>query len=161
MSPLRYTKVFGEPRSVVIMPEKLKGGFACLCCARPLSKWEFCFINRQAIGFIRSLLYAVTVNFWLVFTYYFKLLFASLTKSEKVLLGEANTFTLLDLQQMQKKYIIHTFMKKHSFKNIKIRRCWMNTFNIDWIKRVAKLNTLKDRNDGINHIQNLAIDIFD
>ena len=39
------------------MPEKLKGGVACLCCARPLSKWQFCFINRQAIGFIRSLLY--------------------------------------------------------------------------------------------------------
>ena len=60
LSPLRYTKViylFGKPRSVVIMPEKLKGGVACLCCARPLSKWQFCFINRQAIGFIRSLLY--------------------------------------------------------------------------------------------------------
>ena len=60
MSPLRYTKViylFGKPRSVVIMPEKLKGGVACLCCARPLSKWQFCFINRQACGFIRSLLY--------------------------------------------------------------------------------------------------------
>ena len=62
LSPLRYTKViylFGKPRSVVIMPEKLKGGVACLCCARPLSKWQFCFINRQAIGFIRSLLYIV------------------------------------------------------------------------------------------------------
>merc|ERR1739844_211584 len=59
LSPLRYTKViylFGKPRSVVIMPEKLKGGVACLCCARPLSKWQFCFINRQAIRFIRSLL---------------------------------------------------------------------------------------------------------
>ena len=61
LSPLRYTKViylFGKPRSVVIMPEKLKGGVACLCCARPLSKWQFCFINRQMIGFIRSLLYS-------------------------------------------------------------------------------------------------------
>ena len=60
LSPLRYTKViylFGKPKSVVIMPEKLKGGVTCLCCARPLSKWQFCFINRQAIGFIRSLLY--------------------------------------------------------------------------------------------------------
>ena len=60
LSPLRYTKViylFGKPRSVVIMPEKLKGGIACLCCARPLTKWQFCFINRQACGFIRSLLY--------------------------------------------------------------------------------------------------------
>ena len=50
LSPLRYTKViylFGKPRSVVIMPEKLKGGVACLYCARPLSKWQFCFINRQ------------------------------------------------------------------------------------------------------------------
>ena len=42
------------------MPEKLKGGLACLCCSRPLSKWQFCFINRQAIGFIRSLLYVPT-----------------------------------------------------------------------------------------------------
>ena len=41
------------------MPEKHKGGVACLCCARPLSKWHFCFINRQAIGFIRSLLYVL------------------------------------------------------------------------------------------------------
>ena len=60
MSPLRYTKVihlFGKPRSVVLMPKKLKGRVACLCCARPLSKWQFRFINRQAIGFIRSLLY--------------------------------------------------------------------------------------------------------
>ena len=60
LSPLRYTKViylFGKPRSVVLMPEKLNGGVACLYCARPLSKWQFCFINRQAIGFIRSLLY--------------------------------------------------------------------------------------------------------
>ena len=50
LSPLRYIKViylFGKPRSVVIMPEKLKGGFTCLYCARPLSKWQFCFINRQ------------------------------------------------------------------------------------------------------------------
>ena len=50
LSPLRYTKViylFGKPRSVVIMPENLKGGVACLYCARPLSKWQFCFINRQ------------------------------------------------------------------------------------------------------------------
>ena len=40
LSPLRYTKViylFGKPRSVVIMPEKLKGGVACLFCARPLT----------------------------------------------------------------------------------------------------------------------------
>merc|ERR1712051_1180971 len=50
LSPLRYTKViylFGKPRSVVIMPEKLKGRVACLYCARPLSKWQFCFINRE------------------------------------------------------------------------------------------------------------------
>merc|ERR1719273_3039719 len=50
LSPLRYTKViylFGRPMSVVIMPENLKGGVACLYCARPLSKWQFCFINRQ------------------------------------------------------------------------------------------------------------------
>ena len=50
LSPLRYTKViylFGKPRSVVIMPEKLKGGVACLYCTRPLSIWQFCFINRQ------------------------------------------------------------------------------------------------------------------
>merc|ERR1739844_31043 len=50
LSPLRYTKViylFGKPRSVVIMPEKLKGGVVCLYCARPLRKWQFCFINRQ------------------------------------------------------------------------------------------------------------------
>ena len=61
LSSLRYTKViylFGKPRSVVIMLEKLKGGVACLCCARPLSKWQFCFINRPMIGFICSLLYA-------------------------------------------------------------------------------------------------------
>ena len=56
LSPLRYIP-FWKPRSMVIMPEKLKGGVACLCCARPLSKLQFCFINRQAIGFIRSLLY--------------------------------------------------------------------------------------------------------
>ena len=39
MSPLRYTKViylFGKPRSVVLIPEKLKGGITCLYCARPL-----------------------------------------------------------------------------------------------------------------------------
>ena len=51
LSPLRYTKVlylFGKPRSVVIMPEKLKGEVACLHCARALSKWQFCFINRQS-----------------------------------------------------------------------------------------------------------------
>ena len=39
LSPLRSTKViylFGKPRSVVLMPEKLKGGVACLYCARPL-----------------------------------------------------------------------------------------------------------------------------
>ena len=39
LSPLRYTKViylFGKPRSVVLMPKKLKGGVACLYCARPL-----------------------------------------------------------------------------------------------------------------------------
>ena len=50
LSPLRYTKViylFGKPRSVVSMPEKIKGGFACFYCARPLSKWQFCFISRQ------------------------------------------------------------------------------------------------------------------
>ena len=50
LSPLRSTKViylFGKPRSVVWMPEKLKDGVACLYCARPLSKWQFCFINRQ------------------------------------------------------------------------------------------------------------------
>merc|ERR1739840_36864 len=50
LSPLRSTKViylFGKPRSVVIMPEKLKGGVACLYCTRPLSKWQFCFINRE------------------------------------------------------------------------------------------------------------------
>ena len=60
LNPLRYAKViylFGKPMSMVIMPEKLKGGVACLCCARPLSKCQFCFINRQACGFIRSLLY--------------------------------------------------------------------------------------------------------
>ena len=65
LSPLRYTKViylFGKPRSVVIMPEKVKGGIACLCCARPLTKWQFCFINRQACGFIRSLLYVTMVS---------------------------------------------------------------------------------------------------
>ena len=59
LSPLRYTKViylFGKPRSVVMMFEKIKGGVACLCCARLLSKWQFCFINRQMVGFIRSLL---------------------------------------------------------------------------------------------------------
>ena len=28
--------LFGKPRSVVLMPEKLKGGVACLYCARPL-----------------------------------------------------------------------------------------------------------------------------
>ena len=38
------------------MPKKLKGRVACLYCARPLSKWQFCFINRQMIGFIRSLM---------------------------------------------------------------------------------------------------------
>ena len=27
---------FGKPRSVVIMPEKLKGRVACLYCARPV-----------------------------------------------------------------------------------------------------------------------------
>ena len=50
LSPLRYTKViylFGKPKSVVIMPEKLKDGIACLHYARPLSKWQFCFINKQ------------------------------------------------------------------------------------------------------------------
>ena len=60
LSPFRYTKViylFGKPRSVLMMPEKLKGGIACLCCTRLLTKWQFCFINRQACGFIRSLLY--------------------------------------------------------------------------------------------------------
>ena len=39
LSPLRSTKViylFGKPRSVVLMPEKLKDGVACLYCARPL-----------------------------------------------------------------------------------------------------------------------------
>ena len=39
LSPLRSTKViylFGKPRSVVLMPEKLKGGVACLYCTRPL-----------------------------------------------------------------------------------------------------------------------------
>ena len=45
------------------MPEKLEGGVACLCCARPLSKWQFCFINRQMIGFIRSLLYVLKRSF--------------------------------------------------------------------------------------------------
>ena len=34
------------------MPEKLKDGVACLYCARPLSKWQFCFINRlPAVSF--------------------------------------------------------------------------------------------------------------
>ena len=50
LNPLRYTKViylFGKPKSVVIMPEKLKDRVACLYCAIPLSKWQFCFINRQ------------------------------------------------------------------------------------------------------------------
>ena len=63
-SPLRYTKViylFGKPRSVVIMPEKLKGGVACLYCARPLSKWQFCFINRQRYH-IHCLKLYITVN---------------------------------------------------------------------------------------------------
>ena len=45
------------------MPEKVKGGIACLCCARPLTKWQFCFINRQACGFIRSLLYVLIYLF--------------------------------------------------------------------------------------------------
>ena len=45
--------LFGKPRSVVLMPEKLKGGVACLYCARPLSKWQFCFINRLPCRFIR------------------------------------------------------------------------------------------------------------
>ena len=56
LSPLRYTKViylFGKPRSVVIMPENLKGCVACLYCARLLSKWQFCFINRLPCRFIR------------------------------------------------------------------------------------------------------------
>ena len=50
LSPLRYTKVinlFGKPRSVLLIPKKLKGRVARLCCTRPLSKWQFCFINRQ------------------------------------------------------------------------------------------------------------------
>ena len=50
LSPLRYTKVmhlFGKPRSVVLMPKKLKGRVARLYCASSLSKWQFCFINRQ------------------------------------------------------------------------------------------------------------------
>ena len=50
LSPLRYTKViylFGKLISVVIMPVKLKGGFASLYFAKPLSKGQFCFINRQ------------------------------------------------------------------------------------------------------------------
>ena len=61
LSPLRYTKVtylFGKPRSVVIMPENLKGGVACLYCDRPLSKWQFCFINRlPAVSFDYSCIY--------------------------------------------------------------------------------------------------------
>ena len=50
LSPLRSTKViylFGKPRSVVLMPKKLKGRVVRLYCTRPLSKWQFCFINRQ------------------------------------------------------------------------------------------------------------------
>ena len=54
------------------MPEKLKGRVACLYCARPLSKWQFCFINRQMIGFIRSLLY-VSSTFELEFIPYLEL----------------------------------------------------------------------------------------
>ena len=50
LSHLRYTKaiyLFGKPRSMVIMPEKLKGEITCLHYARPSSKWQFRFINRQ------------------------------------------------------------------------------------------------------------------
>ena len=60
LSPLRYTRViylFGKPRSVAIMLEKLNGGVACLYCPRPLSKWQFCFINRQRYHIHRLKLY--------------------------------------------------------------------------------------------------------
>ena len=55
LSPLRCTKViylFGKSRSVVIMPEKLKGWVACLYCTRPLWKGQFSFINRLKVPFI-------------------------------------------------------------------------------------------------------------
>merc|ERR1719464_1468081 len=48
LSPLRHTKVIhplGKPRSVAIMPERLREGVACLCCAGPLSGWQFCLVN--------------------------------------------------------------------------------------------------------------------
>ena len=77
LSPLRSTKViylFGKPRSVVIMPEKLKGGVACLYCARPLWKWQFCFINRLKVPFVLIIAVCSCLKVYLEFQMFGKLL---------------------------------------------------------------------------------------